>query len=250
MPDPTAATGMDARRQNFDITSRVREFVFGIQDGMLTVLGLVTGIGGATVVAANATAIEANKTLLVAAFIEALSGMVSMGVGEYIGSKAQRDVYKAEIDKERQEMVDNPWEEREEVRILFEEEGLSSADAAIVADKIATSEKSWLKTMVEKELHLTYEEGEQSLTGPLIIGLSYVVGAIFPISPYLLFPASTAIFFSIALTLLGMFTVGAAKARLSDQNMIWSGLQIALIAAATALFAFFIGQGVHALFNA
>src|ERR1700730_2172619 len=71
--------------------SRVREIIFGTQDGLLTTLGLVSGVGGAT---------SDRYSVLVAGVAGSVAGLIAMGAGAYISSKSQLEVLSAEVDRE------------------------------------------------------------------------------------------------------------------------------------------------------
>lgn len=223
---------MSHRRAEVERLGRVREFVFGMQDGLLTTLGVVMGVSGAT---------TSHNAVLVAGMAEAVAGMVAMAAGEYVSSRSQAQVYRAEIEAEREEVRKDPAGELEEIQVLFQEEGLSAERAQAVAALIATSEDSWLKTMTEKELGLTAADTSGALTGAGIMGGAFLLGAAVPILPYLFWTGLEAVLTSVALTLLVLCAIGAGKARLARVNPLTSALEVAAIGSAAALVGYFVG---------
>lgn len=209
-------------RRRVGLLGEIREIIFGMQDGLLTSVGVVAAIG---------SAVADVWFVLVAGFATALAGTISMAAGEYVSSKSQREVYEAEIARERQEVRERPEEAHEEIRQLFQEEGLSAEDAHLVADKLATSEESWLRTMVEKELGLIVEEHGSPLRGALFMGISYFVGAMLPVLPYLLVARQSALPIALAAAGLVLFGIGAGKALLAQRNPLISGLEVMAIGA-------------------
>ncbi len=109
--------------------SQIREIVFGTEDGLLVPLGVVSGVAGAT---------TNNFYVLIAGLAEAFAGSISMGAGAYLSSKAEREVQEWAITKEMNEVETVPDEEKKEIAVLFESEGLSPADSSKVADLITT----------------------------------------------------------------------------------------------------------------
>ncbi|MQG65330.1 MAG: hypothetical protein FI706_08720, partial [SAR202 cluster bacterium] len=95
----SAATEIDRERWRVARLGRLREVVFGAQDGLLSTVALVTGV---------AVAVENQTTVLVAGLAAALPGMLSMATGAFLGSRAEQDVQRAEIAREAQELEDNP----------------------------------------------------------------------------------------------------------------------------------------------
>ena len=92
------------------VTGEVREAIFGMQDGLLTSVGLVSAVG---------SAVTDSWFVLLAGFASALAGSVSMAVGEYVSSRSQREIYEAEIADERSEVAERPAEARAEVSALW-----------------------------------------------------------------------------------------------------------------------------------
>jgi len=201
--------------------SQIREIVFGTEDGLLVPLGVVSGVAGAT---------TNNFYVLIAGLAEAFAGSISMGAGAYLSSKAEREVQEWAITKEMNEVETVPDEEKE-IAVLFESEGLSPADSSKIADLITTSKKSWIRTMVEKELGLSNEPIHSGRRDALVMALSYLGGSLFPIVPYLLLPLHTALLFSVGLTLAALFGLGVYKTRLAHGKMLRGGLGVMVIGA-------------------
>lgn len=149
-----------------------------------------------------------------------------MGAGAYLSSKAERQVQEWAIRKEENEEDTIPEEKKREIAVLFESEGLSASDASKVADLVTTSRKSWIRTMVEKEVGLSIEPVHSGSKGVLVMGLSSLGGSLFPIVPYLFWPLHTALLFSVGLTLAALFGLGVFKSRIAHGNMLRGGLQV------------------------
>jgi VIT1/CCC1 family predicted Fe2+/Mn2+ transporter len=234
-PNPRSLAVMRAmrhRRAEVERLGRIRQFVFGTQDGLLTTLGLVTGVSGAA---------AGHSVVLLAGVAEAIAGMVAMASGEFISSRSQAQVYRAEIASERVEVQRDPAGEREEVQALFQEEGLSPEDAAQVARLISTSQDSWLKTMTEKELGLSAADGSDVIVGSLVMGLAFLIGAAVPILPYVVTGGRAALVASIALTLLVLAALGLGKARLARINPWKSAFEVVAIGTIAAAVGYVLG---------
>src|SRR5205809_7419931 len=156
-------------RRSADLLSEVREAIFGAQDGGPSIL---------TVVITVATATSQQYAVLVAGIAAALAEVISMGAGEYMSSRSQREIFLAQIEKERQEVADRPGESEAEVAYMLEQEGLDETAARRVAAELAHKPNVLLKTMVEKELGLTFEEGGSALQGALILSAAFAVAAL------------------------------------------------------------------------
>ena len=84
--DTYVAAVHEVDRERFRVANlgRLREVVFGAQDGILSTVALVTSV---------AVAVGQNSTVLIAGGLAAaLAGMLSMATGAYLGSRAEQDV--------------------------------------------------------------------------------------------------------------------------------------------------------------
>lgn len=205
--------------------SRVRQFMFGSLDGLLVPLGVVSGVAGGT---------GNSKIVVIAGVAEAFAGALSMGAGEYLSSKSEMQVQQAAIREEVQEMAAIPDIERREIALLFEHEGLTPDDAQVVADKVTASDRSWLNTMVEKELGLSAEPQGSLFKDAVAMGLSYMVASLVPLGPYFFLKVRPAFVLSVALTVAVLFVIGAVKGKLAKMNLLLSAVEVVLVGTASA----------------
>jgi vacuolar iron transporter family protein len=220
-------------RREADLLGEIREALFGMQDGLVSTLAVVSTVGAAT---------GDRYPVVVAGIASALAGVFSMAAGEYLSSKSQREIYVAQIDKERAEVEDRPDEAQAEVAYLLEAEGLSEASARRVAAELTTAPNALLKTMVEKELGLVVEEGHGALQGALIMGASFGLASLVPIVPYLLLSPKAAIVPSLVISALVVFGIGVVKSRWTRRNPIISGLEIVVLAGFAGIAGYFFGS--------
>src|SRR5438552_1264144 len=143
------AKHLETERREASVLSEIREAVFGAQDGLTSVLAVVSTVGGAT---------GQPFAVLVAGLAATLAGVFSMAAGEYMSSKSQREIFEAQIASEAAEVEQRPAEAEAEVAFMLQEEGLEPAAAFRLARELASSNRVLLKTMVEKELGLVVED--------------------------------------------------------------------------------------------
>jgi VIT1/CCC1 family predicted Fe2+/Mn2+ transporter/rubrerythrin len=236
------AATMEVDQERFRVANlgRLREVVFGAQDGIISTVALITSV---------AVAIGDSATILVAGLATALAGMISMATGAYLGSRAEQDVQRAEIAREVRELEENPAEEFAELVVILQREGRSFQEANDLASEIAQDKDVWLRTLMEKELGLSVEETTNPVKDALVMGLSFVVAAMLPIAPYLFLTGWTAIGVSIVGALLGLFVLGVGKGRIVSKSPVLQGLEILGIGAVSAAIGFALGDLVPRLFN-
>jgi vacuolar iron transporter family protein len=223
-------------RRKAGFLGEIREAVFGAQDGLVSTLAVVSTVAGAT-------SGDNRYAVLVAGIASGLAGIFSMAAGEYIGSKSQREIFDAQIVDERQEVHERPGEAEAEVAFMFEEDGLPHDKALRVARIMAEHPDTLLKTMVEKELGLTVEEGGGSpLQGALVMGAAFGLGAIPPILPHLLLNGRIAVVASVAATLAVLFAIGVVKSLWTHRSWWSSGLEIMALGAIAGIAGYFFGS--------
>jgi VIT1/CCC1 family predicted Fe2+/Mn2+ transporter len=236
----SAATEIDRERWRVARLGRLREVVFGAQDGLLSTVALVTGV---------AVAVENQTTVLVAGLAAALPGMLSMATGAFLGSRAEQDVQRAEIAREAQELEDNPAEELAELVVLYQREGKTYQEARHLADEIAEDKDLWLRTLVEKELGISPDETSSPMKDALTMGVAFILAAIIPIMPHFFMEGGAAISVSIAAALTGLFILGVGKGRLVQRSPLLQGLEILTIGAISAGIGFGLGALIPRLID-
>ena len=217
-----------AQRKALEKQRSVREVVFGVQDGILTTLGIVTGVGVAE---------GARSTVLITGMLALLAGALSMGVGEYLGGKAEREVVQSTIDMEKAEMEANPQDEFTEQVAYYKLKGFSADEAHMIVSRLAQNPEIYLYEMMRDEFGIDPRVADETSLRPAIsMGLSYAAGSLIPILPYI-FTGSHVIaaFGGLVLAVLGLFGIGFYAGTVAKRNPYLKGLE--LLAFGTAVFA-------------
>ena len=234
-----ATIELDLERWRVASLGRIREVVFGAQDGILSTVALVTSV---------AVALDSQTAVLVAG-LAAAAGTISMATGAYLGSRAEQDVQRAEIAREAQEIEEKPAEELAELVVIYQREGRSFEEARRMADEIAEDKELWLRTLVEKELGISPDETSNPMKDAAAMGLSFLLAASVPIIPHILLTGTAAISVSVAGALVALFVLGSLKGRLVQKSPILQGLEILGIGAVSAAIGFALGDGIPRLIS-
>jgi vacuolar iron transporter family protein len=219
---------------------RIREVVFGMQDGLVSTVAVVSSVMAAT---------SQRPIVFVAGLTSALAGMISMGTGSYLASKAEKELHAAEIDKEAMELETNPEEEMAELIELYQQEGLTMEEAERMAERVASDSKLWLKTLSEKELGLSADTLANPTKDAMTMGVSFLIGAVVPLIPYLFMSSTLVIWISIAVTVAALFVVGLFKARVTGKNPWRAGFEVMLIGTGSGLLGYIIGTLIPQMFG-
>ncbi len=183
----------------------VRDFVLGMNDGLVEILGAVTGLSAA----------YAGKPLLVAVsgLVVGIAGALSMGIGAFISVRSQRQVNQGT--RQRMEVLFGVAPERavDEFRDKLQEAGLPADLSADVARRVGTSRESLSKLLLEDVTENEWRSG-------LFTGAAYLFGVLFPVLPYFIADtATTALFGSVFFAGLALATVGGFIALISGIDL-------------------------------
>ena len=231
-------TTLDDKRRRIERRGRVREFVFGIQDGLISNLGLVSGIQGAT---ADLTIV------LLGGITAAVTGAISMAGGSYLSSKAEKEIFDAEIRAETERLASEPYLAQEAVLESLKAEGLPRENAYRIVRLLQPRPDIVLQTYHEKVLGLGRAEINRPMQAALVMGASFIVGSVIPLVPYLLAPGAVALPTSVAVSTVTLFGVGVFKGYLAKKSPWLSGLEFFAIALSSAGLGYGLGVAINAL---
>ena len=208
------------------------DFILGSQDGLVNVLGVILGVA---IASRDLTIILAGG--LAATFAES----ISMGAVAYTTTLARRDHYISEVERERQEMVELPDRERDEVREIFERWDFKGQELEDIVDRIVAKPKAWLELMMAHELNLAPVDKSQAMKSAILVGTAAIVGSLIPLAPFLFVPDEAilnAILASLVVSAVTLFLIGWYKAKTTVGRPTRSGLQMAAIGILSALAGF------------
>ena len=212
----------------------LRAAIFGINDGLVSNFSLIMGFMGAGV---------DKSVVLLAGVAGLLAGAFSMGAGEYISMKVQREVYERLIHLEAHELAMEPEEEREELAEIYVRKGIPAELAGRLAESIMADPKLALDTHAREELGLDPEQGLGSPWGAAASSfLTFSFGAFVPIVPLLFTGGVRATVASAIISGLTLVAVGAAISILTGKSAVVSGLRQLLVGGVAAAITYGIGS--------
>jgi len=215
-----------------------RDFVFGIEDSLVSTTGVLTGIAGATL---------DPKIIILSGIVVVAVEATSMGAGSYLSTKSQKSINEKLIADERNEIRTNPKKERAEIEYMLTVRGFTPDEVTIMADRIMSDEKLALEYMVHHELNLAYPNNEQPVSGGVAMFFAYVIAGFIPLMPYFFLTGGAAIILSVALGVSALFTLGYVQGKLTHTPRIKTGLEMLYVAGGAAVLGYVIGQIVDHL---
>jgi vacuolar iron transporter family protein len=215
----------------------IRAAIFGINDGLLTNLGLIIGVTGATV----------NNTIVVVAGLAGLlAGAFSMGYGEYISMRVQRELFQRLIHLEAHELATEPEEERTELIEIYQRKGVPQDVAESLVDVIHRDPDLALETHAREELGLDPAGGLGSPWGAAVSSfVMFSIGAFIPLFPFLVGSGHAAQLAAILAGATTLFVVGSLTSIITGKNAIPAGLRMLVGGCAIAAVTYGIGRAFH-----
>lgn len=196
-----------------------REIVFGMQDGMVSALGALTGI---------AVGSGDHFIVLLSGVSVITAASVSMAIGIYNALSTEKKIERRILDEERMEIERSPVEEKEEVLEMFVKDGWPENVAKEMASVAAQDNALMLREMAYRELAIPPEQIFEPKKKAAVMFLSWAAGGTIPLFPYFFFPVVQGIFVSILCTLGGLFILGSVMSRFTKQNAFMAGVEMFL----------------------
>jgi VIT1/CCC1 family predicted Fe2+/Mn2+ transporter/rubrerythrin len=219
--------------------SWVADAIYGANDGLGAVFGIVSGVAGAT----N----NQQHYVLISGLAGMLASTLSMGAGAYLAAKSEREVYEAEISRERAEVEENPEEEIEEMSLFYQLQGFSPEESQRMAERLAEQPEQFVQAMAQSELGLSEHRFPNQWTSAVSAAISTAIGAFVPIVPFFFMGGLNAVIMSFGISLIAHFAVGALKSLITIRSWWASGLEMTWIGVIVAVVTYSLGLAFGAL---
>ncbi|MHB9144951.1 MAG: VIT1/CCC1 transporter family protein [Symbiobacteriia bacterium] len=216
--------------EHFSASEQVRDIVIGMSDGLTVPFALAAGLSGA---------VGSTRIILTAGFAEIAAGSIAMGLGGYLAARTEAQHYARERDREYWEIVHKPEAETREVAEIFHSYGLDEAQAQPLVDAIKSDKDQWVDFMMRYELGLDEPEPRRAVNSALTIALSYIVGGLIPLLPYVFISQpARGLAVSSVVTLVALTGFGYLKGKWMGTGAGTGALQTAVVGGLAAAVAF------------
>jgi vacuolar iron transporter family protein len=193
--------------------------IYGANDGLAAVFGIVAGVAGAT---------NGSSAVLTAGLAGAIASALSMATGAFLAERSEAEVAAANLERERQEIATHPEEEKEELSLFYQLKGVDEATADLLAEQLSKNPDAMLKALAVEEFGITGEGGGDPTQAAIAAGISTGLGAIIPVIPFMITTGTPAIIAAAVVSLVAHFLVGAAKSLVTLRSWWAAGLEMTL----------------------
>ena len=190
--------------------------IYGANDGLAAVFGIVAGVSGAT---------GGSSFVLTAGLFGAIASGLSMATGAFLAERSESEVAAANVERERQEIVEHPDEEKEEVSLFYQLKGIDKAMADRLAEQLSGNPDALLKVHGPEELG-GLESGGKPVQSAIAAGVSTFIGAMVPVLPFFWLHGTPGVVTAAIVSLIAHFVVGASKALFTLRTWWSAGLEM------------------------
>lgn len=221
---------MDVEEKHFQSSEKVRDFVIGMSDGLTVPFALAAGLSGA---------VDSNSIIITAGLAEIAAGSIAMGLGGYLAGRTEIEHYDSEERREYYEIENKHEIEIRETKEIFAQYGLDDQLQEKIAREMAKHPKQWVDFMMRFELGLERPDKNRAHQSALIIGVSYIIGGLIPLSAYF-FTDSVMLGLksSVIITIFCLIAFGLVKSKLTGQPLFKGALRVTIVGALAAAVAF------------
>jgi VIT1/CCC1 family predicted Fe2+/Mn2+ transporter len=222
------------KEKHFQQSEFVRDIVIGLSDGLTVPFALAAGLS---------SAVHYNKIIITAGIAEIIAGSIAMGLGGYLAGRTEIDHYHSELDREYREIKEFNDVERQEVKDIFAQYGLSAESQEVIINEMVKDEDKWVDFMMRYELGIEKPDIHRAKKSAFNIGGAYIVGGVIPLMGYIFTQTpNDGLLYSAIITVVCLLTFGYLKSRVTGQHPLSGALKVASIGIIAATAAYFIAK--------
>lgn len=193
----------------------LRAAVLGANDGILSTASIAIGVAAAS---------DLREPIILATLAGLVAGALSMAAGEYVSVSSQTDVEKADIEREKIELIETPELELRRLAEIYEKRGLKKETALTVAKEL--TEYDVLAAHVRDELGINEISQAKPIQAALASGASFTIGGLLPFLVTLFLPLKSMEYSLYGFALFFLILLGALAAKTGGSSIVKAVLRI------------------------
>lgn len=212
----------------------IKDIIIGMSDGLTVPFALAAGLSGV---------ICSNHLIVISGLAEIAAGCISMGLGGYLAGETEVDQYNHLLENEYKAIEKDPNEEIRHVEDAIRSFGVDENLTKQVAAQITSNKDHWADFMMQVELKVEKPHIERAHRSAITIGLSYLVGGLVPLLPYVFTDTVADGFkYSCIFTILALIVFGFFKSKVTGQSLLWGTVKVTSIGVIAASVAYFLAK--------
>ncbi|HPQ09434.1 MAG TPA: VIT1/CCC1 transporter family protein [Bacteroidia bacterium] len=222
------------QEKHFQGSEMLSDIVIGMSDGLTVPFALAAGVSQAGV---------SNAVIVTAVIAEIVAGAIAMGLGGYLAGQTEREHYLNELKREYDEVEHLPDREKQEIKEILSKYNISENVQNQLVEELCKDKDKWVDFMMQFELGLSEPDINRAKKSAFNIGLSYVVGGIVPLIPYIITDEPMQGFIgSVIITSVALLIFGYIKSKVTGQHPFKGALKTTLVGLLAASAAYFVAK--------
>lgn len=216
----------------------IKDFVYGATDGAVTTFAVVAGVVGASL---------SPSIILILGFANLFADGFSMAIGNYLGSKSQKEFIEKERRREEWEIDNLVEQERQEIKDIYTKKGFKAELLDEIVNVITSRRKVWVDTMMREELGLIEDKKQPLYAAITTFGAFNLVGLI-PLIPFVFLHISGfgilieyAFLYSVVFTGISFFLIGIVRGKIVKKSLLRTGINTLAVGGIAASVAYIVG---------
>ncbi len=227
-----------AKRQTWReaLLTGIRDIIFGLQDGLVSTVGVLTGIAAGT---------NDRFVAILSGFVLVMVEALSMGVGSFLSAGAERGVTLKKYDEIKALVKNDPGYATDILAKIYKRLKLDN----LTLKRVLANPKLVAEELAVHHYNISLETDNHVIRNAFYMFFAYILGGAVPILPYFFLAVDTAIVVSVLATVTVLFIIGLIKGKATKSNMLRSGLEMAILSFAATLFGFVVSRLVSLWFG-
>ena len=216
----------------------IQDFVYGATDGSVTTFAVVAGVVGAAL---------SPSIILILGFANLFADGFSMAIGNYLGTKSQKEYIEKERKREEWEIENLVQQEKQEIRDIYTKKGFKDELLDEIVNVITARRKVWVDTMMREELGLV-DDKKQPLDAAITTFTAFNLVGLIPLTPFVFFYFSgftilteQAFLYSVVFTGISFFLIGIVRGKIVKKSLLRTGINTIVVGGIAALVAYIAG---------
>lgn len=218
----------------------LKQIVFGGNDGIVTTFAIVAGFAGAQADGAGQIGAIA---VLVFGLANLMADAVSMGLGEFLSGRSQRDLYRHQSAEIHRDVLDDPKAAQHRLIRFLHERGLGDEDARNAGNLLSREPALMFEILLHYDKKVRPPDGNTPVLNGLVTFLSFVVFGVIPLLPYFVMAATDrALVFSVIATVFALLSLGMLRWSATAEGALRAVGETVLVGSVCAVVAFLVGM--------
>jgi VIT1/CCC1 family predicted Fe2+/Mn2+ transporter len=220
-----------------------KEVIYGGIDGIVTTFAVVAGFAGAAL-SNEATTTLSFLVVLLFGLANLFADATSMGLGNFLSVRSEKDLYKADRAKERARLIEHPQQEVEKTIRMMQEQGFTAEESAQLASIYQKNVDYWLNFKMIHEHRSPDPRDENEFFTGLATFVSFMLFGAIPLLPFMLQSSgdpATAFMYSIIGTFVALLLLGVLKWRVTGAAFLNAMFEVVAVGGVAAVIAYIVG---------